>query len=288
MLSSRTRSFVVIAAFAVLVAVAAAPPGSAAPRAQIPHVVVTLGHRGPTIHGPLHWRPGTVRISVSTAVPDQEVTLLRFHRGYSYSRFLADGARANGGGAGAAAALHRVFRNTDFLGGADVFPGSPASISITVTPGTYYLGEMTGRPSFRRITVAGAHSPAVAAAAAVVTAYDFGFRTTPASLPTNGTITIRNAGRQIHRLNLIPVRPDTTRAEVGAYLRRTGGRPDGPPPPFARRGPQLGTSMISPGRRFDLSYRLPAGTYALLSFQPDSRTGKPQTLEGMYAVVTLG
>ena len=45
--------------------------------------------------------------------------------------------------------------------------------------------------------------------------------------------------------------------------------------------------MISPGKSFELGYRLPAGEYAVLCFQPDSRTGKPQTLEGMYTVVTL-
>ena len=36
-----------------------------------------------------------------------------------------------------------------------------------------------------------------------------------------------------------------------------------------------------------VSYDLPAGEYALLDFNQDLKTGRPDTLEGMYAVVTL-
>jgi hypothetical protein len=36
-----------------------------------------------------------------------------------------------------------------------------------------------------------------------------------------------------------------------------------------------------------LTYTLPAGEYALLDFDHDMKTGRPDTLEGMHAVVTL-
>jgi hypothetical protein len=36
-----------------------------------------------------------------------------------------------------------------------------------------------------------------------------------------------------------------------------------------------------------LTYDLPAGTYALIDFDHDLKTGRPDSLEGMYAVVTL-
>jgi hypothetical protein len=45
--------------------------------------------------------------------------------------------------------------------------------------------------------------------------------------------------------------------------------------------------MISPGLQFQFAYTLPPGQYAVVSFQPDSDTGKPQTLDGLYTVVTL-
>jgi hypothetical protein len=262
---------------------------SSRPAAQTGQAVtVAMSGKGMTVAGPTLWRPGAVRIAAVGRGGERELTLLRFRPGYSYSRFLADGARANGRSSAAAAALHRVFAETEFLGGADVFPGEPASFTVTLARGTYYLGEMSSRPVFRRIVVSGAPLPRAPQATTVVTAYDFGFRTSGQTLPAHGTIEIRNAGKQVHRLLFQTVRAGTTRTEVGAWLRTVGGRPYGPPPPFARKGPQLGTAMISPGREIELTYSLPPGEYALLCFQPDSRTGKPQALEGMYGVATLG
>jgi hypothetical protein len=284
---SHTKALSYLLLAATLVAGVAVPPAGASHRTSAPLVTVSLGHRGATIHGPTRWHAGTVRISVATTVPDQELSLVRFRPGYSYTRFLADGALANSHGPAAIAAIRRVFAGTEFLGGADVFPGVPASFSVTVRPGTYYLGEMSARPVFREITVgrgAGAVEPAVAAR---LTAADSYFRTNRPTLPAHGTLTIRNTGRQVHRLNFVPVKTGTTCAQLGAWLRKTGGRPDGPPPPFAGRGPQLGTAMISPGRQFEFAYTLPAGQYAVVSFQPDSHTGKPQTLDGLYTIVTL-
>jgi len=286
--STHRRLLTALAALALAAGLAAG--ASAAPRAHevgIPLIRVTLGHHGPLIHGPTHWQPGAVRISVSTPIPDQELTLLRFEPGYSYARFLNDGARANSHSHDAALAMQRVFADTDFLGGADVFPDSPASFTVTLRPGTYYLGEMSRRPAFHKLAVGPGAGGVEPAASAQLTASDSRFHTNQPTLPAHGTITIRNTGRQIHRLNFVPVEAGTTRAELGAWLRKTGGRPDGPPPAFAGRGPQLGTAMISPGRRFQFGYDLPAGRYAVVSFQPDSHTGKPQTLDGLYTIVTL-
>ena len=251
-----------------------------------PGVTVTMGSTM-TLSGPTRWRPGSVRITAVSAGGEQELTLLRFHPGYSYAKFLADGATANGQGAGAAAAMQRVFAGTDFLGGANVFSGEPASFTVTVKKGVYYLGEMNQNPSFRRVEVSGSRAMVASQPAVTVTAFDFGFRLNQPSLPSRGTIAIRNTGQQIHRLLFVPVKAGTTASEVGAYLRSTGGRPDSSPPPFALNGPQVGTSMISPDQQLQFSYQLPAGEYAILCFQPDSRTGQPQTLEGMYGVAAL-
>jgi len=272
---------------ASLTAAVAVPPAGASRRTPVQLVSVTLGHRGATIHGSTRRHAGAVRISVTTTLPDQELSLVRFRPGYNYARFLADGARANSHGPGAVAAMRRVFAGTEFLGGADVFPDSPASFTVTLRPGTYYLGEMSRRPAFHKLAVGPGAGGVEPAASAQLTASDSRFHTNQPTLPAHGTITIRNTGRQIHRLNFVPVEAGTTRAELGAWLRKTGGRPDGPPPAFAGRGPQLGTAMISPGRRFQFGYDLPAGRYAVVSFQPDSHTGKPQTLDGLYTIVTL-
>lgn len=277
-----TLATVMFAAGGVLPACGSSHSGQTAQ----PGVTVTMGS-SMKLAGPSRWRPGSIRITAVSAGGEQELTLLRFHPGYGYADFLADGSAANGQGPGAAAAMQRVFANTEFLGGANVFAGEPASFTVAVTDGVYYLGEMNQNPTFRRIEVSRARAGLASPPAAGVTTSDSGFRLNQATLPAHGTIAIRNTGRQIHRLLLVPVKAGTTAAQVGAYLRQTGGQPDGPPPPFARSGPQVGTSMISPGQQLDFSYQLPAGTYAMLCFQPDSRTGQPQTLEGMYGVATL-
>jgi hypothetical protein len=252
-----------------------------------PSVTVTLGSHGPTIAGPTRWHPGPVRIAAASRLPDQELVLLHFRPGYSYAQFQADGALAQGHSAAARTTLARVLSHTIFDGGVNVFPGTPASFTVDVRPGTYYLGELMRRPELTPIHVAGSPSTAQSASAGVITATDAGYRLA-ATLPAHGTITLRNAGTRLHRLNLIPIKRGTTRTQLAAYLRKTAGNDNAPAPLFALKGAQLGTSDISPGRQMQLTYDLPAGEYAILDFNHDSKTGRPDTLEGMYAVVTLG
>ena len=281
-LTRRFGTSALILAGAFCTAAAASPLA-----APTPIVTATLTSSGPVITGPHTWRPGSVRIAVVSHVADEELTLLRFRSGYSYTRFLADGARANGHTAAARAALRRIFAETVFDGGVDLFAGQSASFTVTVHPGTYYLGEMTSRPHFTPIHVAGTPQPARLVSAAVITATDSGYRLDHSTLPANGTITIRNAGDRPHRLNLIPVKPGTTRAQLGTYLRKTGGRDNAPPPPFALKGSQLGIADVSAHQLMQLSYKLPPGEYALIDFDQNMTNGRPEALEGMYATATL-
>jgi hypothetical protein len=251
-----------------------------------PSVTVTLGPHAPRIAGPTRWHPGSVRIAAESRLPDQELVLLHFRPGYSYAQFQADGALAQGHSPAARTALARIFAHTIFDGGVNVFPDTPASFTVNVRPGNYYLGELVRRPELTLIHVGGAASTARSASLGVVTATDAGYRL-PATLPAHGTITIRNAGDQPHRLNFIPIECGTTRAQLAAYIRKTGGNDNAPAPAFALKGAQLGTSDISPNRQMQLTYDLPAGEYAILDFNHDMKTGRPDTLEGMYAVVTL-
>lgn len=231
------------------------------------------------------WRPGAVHIAATSTRGEQELSLLRFRPGYSYARFLADGRQADGRGRTARAALGRIMSGTEFVGGVDVFPGERASFAAIVRPGTYYLGELNERPLFQVIHVRGTTAGTLPAPAVVLDEFDFGYRVSGNTLPARGTITIRNIGRQPHRMNLEPVKQGTTRAQVGAYIRKTGGRPYGPPPGFARRGPELGTALVGAGETIQFGYSVPTGTYALIGWQQDLKTGKPQALEGMYGVV---
>jgi hypothetical protein len=282
-LHQRRRAAIVSACVCALSVAAAA---GAATATVAPSVRVTLASHGPRIAGPTRWHPGPVRIAAASRLPDQELVLLHLLPGYSYAQFQADGALAQGHTQAGRAALARVFAHTIFDGGVNLFPGTPASFTVNARPGTYYLGELLRRPELTPIHVAGPASTAQMASHGRVTATDAGYRLA-ATLPAHGTITIRNAGDQPHRLNLIPIKRGTTRAQLGAYIRKTAGNDNAPPPQFALRGAQLGTSDISPRRQMQLTYNLPAGEYAILDFNHDMKTGRPDTLEGLYAVVTL-
>jgi hypothetical protein len=282
-LHQRRRAAIVSACVCAL-AIAAVAGASTATVA--PSVTVTLGSHGPTIAGPTRWHPGLVRIAAASRLPDQELVLLHFLPGYGYAQFQADGALTQGHTPAARTALARVFAHTIFDGGVNVFPGTPASFTVGVRPGTYYLGELVRRPELTPIHVSGPGSTAPSTSAGAITATDAGYRLA-ATLPARGTIAIRNAGTQLHRVNLIPIKRGTTRAQLAAYIRKTHGNDNAPPPPFAINGAQLGTSDISPRRQMQLTYDLPAGEYAILDFNHDTKTGRPDTLEGLYAIVTL-
>lgn len=281
---ARMLAVVVLVTVAVLWTSAAASPATA-PK---PVVTATLTQRGPAISGPRTWRPGTARIAVVSHRTDEELMLLHFRPGYGYGRFLADAARVRGHGAAAHNALRRIVARTVYDGGIDLFRGQSASFAVVVRPGTYYLGEMTDRPQLTPIRVSGTPLPASRlVSTGLVTATDSGYRIAGRALPANGTITLRNDGDREHRVNLIPVRSGTTRAALGAYLRRTGARHDAPPPSFALGGPQLGTAALSARGQMQLTYALPPGDYAIVDLGQDMHTGRPEAVEGMYAIATL-
>jgi hypothetical protein len=254
--------------------------------AATPTARLVLTKHGPVLSGPTTWQPGPVEIRATSQADDQEVTLLRFRPGYGYADFLADGRKAKGHGPAARAAIADVFAHVIFAGGVDLFRGRSATLGVDVTPGVYYLGELTAEPQLTRIRVRGSRSGGGVAPAATITATGSGFRVS-GQLPAHGTITVANTSDAPQRLNLLPVAPGTTRAQALRYLRATGGRPNAPQPPFARQGPQIGTADLSPHRKMRLGYRLPAGTYVAIDLDQDLRTGRPESLEGMVAVVTL-
>jgi hypothetical protein len=277
-----TRVVALVAALVLATAAAGASAGAS------PSQSFSLKLGGPHISiASVHWHPGSVRIAATSAKGEQELTLIRFRPGYSVAGFLADGKTIERGGRKGDAAYRRLMGRTEFLGGVDVFRGEPAAFAATVHAGVYYLAELNARPLFLRVDVGGARAATTRAAVPTIEEYDFGYRVVGGPLPARGTITVRNAGKLPHRLNFEPLQAGTTKAQVAAYLRSTGGGPYGPPPPFARRGPELGSALLGPGRTIQYTYAVPPGAYGLVSWQKDTPRGKPQALLGMVAVVTL-
>ena len=271
---------------ALLVALALAATAAAAGPTSVTHVRVVLSHTGPRLSGPTQWQAGLVQISATSQLADQEVNLLHFRAGYSYADFLADGKKAQGHSAAARAAIARVFANTIFDGGLNLFGGQSASFTVVVKPGTYYLGEMTTRPQLTMIHVEGASTALLDHSAPRITATNSGYVVT-GTPSANGTLTFANAGTRPHRINLIPIKPGTTRAQVLAFIRKYGVGENAPPPPFGLNGEQIGTADLSPRQRMQITFRVPAGTYAAIDFDQDMRSGRPEALEGFVTVLTL-
>ena len=271
---------------ALLVALTLAAGATAANRPAVTPVHVVLSHTGPRLSGPTVWKAGTVEISATSQLPDQEVNLLHFRAGYTYADFLADGKKARGHSAAARAAIARVLANTVFDGGLNLFGGQSATFAVSVAPGTYYLGEMTSRPQLTAIHVSGRPSASPLHSSGTITATGDGYRITGAPL-ANGWMTIANAGSREHRINLIPVKPRTTRAQLMTFIRTHGVGENAPPPPFALNGPEIGTADLSPGQRIQVTFHLPAGTYAAIDFDQDMRNGRPDSVEGFATVLTL-
>jgi hypothetical protein len=278
----RLRIALVAAAALTLPAAAAGKP--LRPPLQTVAVAVRGSHI--TIADATNLRGGGVHFRVAGDDTMHQIQLLRLRPGYSYQALLRDLDASHGRGKTAVAAGRRIFRRAIFVGGAVSFPHAAASFAVTLAPGTYYLGELDDRPTLHPITVTTGHASALPATAARIDAYDFGWRINGPSLPARGTITVRNTGEQPRFLVMAPVKPGTTRAQLAAYLRRTGGR-ETTPPPFALDGPQQATAILSPHQRLQLTYSLRPGAYALMTFSPDVRTGRSQALEGMYAIAAL-
>lgn len=245
---------------------------------------VTIDAHTIQISGPAAYRPGPVTFQVTARGGEQVFHLLQLRPGYT----VADLQKEQSSRGSQLEIERRVLAHIRFLGGADVFPGAPSSFTQTLDAGTYYVGTIDRTLRLRAIHVDGTPIPASAAPkpAGTITGYDFGWRVS-GTLPAHGTIAIRNRSSQGQVLVISPTKPGTTRAQLGAYLRRTHASEQAPPPPFGMSGPTVATGMISPGVDMDFSYDLPPGEYALLTFAPDIHNGKPLALEGMYAVATL-
>ncbi|MBD0741084.1 hypothetical protein BG418_06250 [Streptomyces sp. CBMA152] len=98
-------------------------------------------------------------------------------------------------------------------------------------------------------------------------------------------ILFHNAADELHEMQLQPVTPGTTDAQLQAYFDKIAA---GKPATAPFTGPALGLGAVSPGGTVLLrAHHLPPGTYALLCFIPDDKNGVPHAFLGMHKVVVL-
>jgi len=188
--------------------------------------------------------------------------------------------------------INAVNRDAELFGGAQVTPKVPATFTTPISAGPVYLLDFTkffedqAHPVYRKVELRGGRNGDLAnfPKGIVITKETSG----GPRFDVNGVhrakdnILVHNASDEIHEMQLQPVAPGTTDAQIQAVFDRTASGPL----PFT--GPALGLGAVSPGRTALLQeHHLPPGTYALLCFIPDDKTGIPHALEGMHKVVVL-
>jgi hypothetical protein len=241
-------------------------------------------------------QPGRIRFNVETTHPvGSFIILFRLAHGVSLDAFTTDLQRALtfADPATAAEGTRALTRDARFYGLADVVAGHPASVTETLSPGTYHLIDLTDQ--FTRgvpveattLSVKGREQKAGwrdrrhGHGAGIWLTSDDRFEA-PDVLPATGTVTVHNVSDSLHFTLIQPVREGTTDAEVQALF----DSPPGPDPTLTG-APSVALDLLSPGRQAELSYSLPPGTYVLLCFVPDGETGIPHAALGMHKVVTL-
>ena len=172
---------------------------------------------------------------------------------------------------------------------ADVSPARGALVTRGLRAGTYYLMDLgntpSGAPATTKLTVrrhSGYRSRVLhrhARATVRVTSADR-FRVR-GRMPAHGTIRVANVSDTLHFVAFQRVKRGTTDRQVQQYF---DSNPSGPPP-WGLQSPTMGTDVLTPGQSLKLTYRLHRGTYVLLCFVADDKTGMPHAFMGMHKVV---
>ncbi|MEV6495116.1 hypothetical protein AB0M20_41820, partial [Actinoplanes sp. NPDC051633] len=267
---------------ALLAAIVAASTGAGSPAAAVPHrpaqVVAVHGAADGSISISRHTvRAGRIVFRLDSAMPpglSSGITLVRPAGDATLDDLLADARRMMSDDAATRARGARdAARDGTFHGLADILAVTPVAVTQTLRAGTYYLIDLgvlrTGTPPVTVLRVRGTatgHDDAPRFSTVFMARGDRFIA--PPFLPANGTITVVNASPAPHFMNMWPVRPGTTDAEIQAWI-DAGAPGEGP----LVDGPAIGLNTISPGRRADLTYRLPPGPYVLFCELPDDRTG---------------
>jgi hypothetical protein len=240
---------------------------------------------------------GSIRFAVrstNASGPDgggSAITMFRPKAGKTVSRVLHD--LADEFGPNPALGTRELTADTIVRGLADVVPGSPEVVTENVYPGTYYLMDlgnfMGGAPKLTTLKVrpakANIEQDSDLVSQTTVSATSADRFVGPRNWPHKGTYTFRNTSDTLHFMEIAPVKAGTTDRQVSAYFKSAG--PNSPPPPFMRPGPSGGNDVVSPGRSLQVTYNLPRGTYVLLCFVADDKTGMPHAIMGMHKVVVL-
>ncbi|MDH6577851.1 hypothetical protein [Kitasatospora sp. MAP5-34] len=284
-----------VAALAFLTTIGGSGAAVAGPPGDAP-IEVSLGAAG--IQAPGSHDGGPVSFRVKTDDPaGRQLQVIRPHLGVSIDQVLHDLADAvSNTPATAAAGIRAVEGEAEALGGAFVTPQAPEEFTQEISDGPVYLLDFTAflanptEPVLKSLELCGsngrhlAHFPHGIVIQRETTA---GPRFEAEDVDrANGAILVHNAAPELHEMELQPVAPGTTDAQIQAYFDAIAHGTTPPPAPFT--GPPAGLSAISPDHTVLLeTHGLQPGTYVLLCFVPDDQLGIPHAFLGMHQVVQL-
>ncbi|MEU8110564.1 hypothetical protein AB0C18_43360 [Nonomuraea muscovyensis] len=290
----RTRVITALAlalTFTASASVAHADPGAAANIVDV--VVETSGFTAPA-----SMPAGATTFRIQSPDPEGAyLGVLRAGPGVSLQQVIADLERAydRADPEDALAAARKLAREVVMHGGAAVLPSTPVSYTTELTAGTYHLIDFkeVGRPGLaekvRTLRVRPAPwRPSPPAAAAQITQYRAPDGTSrfeaPATIRSGRPVRVLNRSRQFNEAILMPVRPGTTREQVGAYFTAMD---EGGQAPYPFTGRPVGLVPMSPGQSAVVRADLSPGTYALVTWLPDYRTGRGHAAQGMHEILTV-
>ncbi|RAG82210.1 hypothetical protein DN069_28775 [Streptacidiphilus pinicola] len=239
---------------------------------------------------PKETHAGFVTFEVSTKdTTGHQLQGLQLHKGVSQAQILADIREAINKKT-AAAGIQATQRDATLVGGAIVEPSTEVEATVPLSKGTYWFFDFTQfflpnapTPVFHRLDVKGPFVGGVPLFSAVVDQVETRgprFRA-PDRLRVGSTFLVRNQADEIHELTFERVNPGVTNRDLTLFFAdklKTN--------PFAETAAR-GLAAQSPGRFQLLSFHARAGSYALLCFIPDAKSGTPHALLGMHRVADL-
>jgi hypothetical protein len=256
------------------------------------HVAIT--DKDMYVDGPTSFPAGRVQITLDNAKSKggAGVSIGQLASGYHWADLRSDLKTAfgnlfapHGNKKKGLKALNHVIDNIKAYGGLYAGPGKAArGTDLLASPGTYIVfdnsGNLPKRPHFLTVTspVGPQTLPAADGNVVAQTNRRFGGDRT---LPAKGTINFTNESTESpHFLELQHVKKGTTRKEVINAV-SSNSRPT-----FILPG-ENDVDILTTGQSMNFHVNLPAGTYAMLCFFPDPKTGMPHAAMGMVRIVHL-
>ncbi|MEO6700861.1 MAG: hypothetical protein ABI140_09480 [Jatrophihabitantaceae bacterium] len=303
------RTFRVAAGMLAVAALAISSPAAAATMSKARH---DDGHGSEHGHGanipitittadgftaPRSVHAGWVTFTVSTPETSYHaLQVLRLKGGSTLSQVLTDftlglsDSRADN-----AQGARDLYRDATLMGGVVTSAYAAQSVSMPMTPGTYYLLDQNeiGGPTPVRVHTLKVNGhmdwdgmPRFSATIGmVIDNMDMPAFVAPSDLKADGNILMYGQGDELHEAVFRPIKPGITDDYITQYYKDLdAGLPHAPSP---WTDIQHGLQAMSPGQFVVFHLNLPPGLYALVCLVPDDVSGIAHSHMGMHKVITL-